>query len=188
MNFKSVATKSIALCSCSIFALSTYAATWSLTANSQVGFHIDSLGINIVKGQFQKVQSQLDFDINTPQSASTQFVMDVNSLSISKSSLKNMIMGQDLFYAEKYPTASFKSTSFKPLANHQYLILGQLTLRNVVKPVTFKATIKPHSNDPKLLDFTSSTTIKRSDFGMKKAIGGVGEKVNIQVSGQWKAK
>lgn len=188
MNFKSVATKSIALCSCSIFALSTYAATWSLIANSQVGFHIDSLGVNIVKGQFQKFQSQLDFDINTPQSASTQFVMDVNSLSISKSSLKNMIMGQDLFYAEKYPTASFKSTSFKPLANHQYLILGQLTLRSVTKPVTFKATIKPHSNDPKLLDFTSSTTIKRSDFGMKKAIGGVGEKVNIQVSGQWKAK
>lgn len=188
MNFKSAAIKSIALCIGSIFALSTSATTWSLSANSQVGFHIDSLGVNIVKGQFQKFQSQLDFDVDRPQVASTQFVMDVNSLSISKSSLKNMMMGQDLFYAEKYPTASFKSTSFKPLANHQYLILGQLTLRNVTKPVTFNATIKPHSNDPKLLDFNASTVIKRSDFGMKKALGGVGEKVNIQVAGQWKAK
>ncbi|KAF1016682.1 MAG: hypothetical protein GAK29_04458 [Acinetobacter bereziniae] len=66
MNFKSVAIKSISLCSGSIFALSTDAATWSLTANSQVSFHNDSLGVNIVKGQFQKVQPQLDFDINIP--------------------------------------------------------------------------------------------------------------------------
>jgi polyisoprenoid-binding protein YceI len=188
MNFKSVTMKSIVFCSGSIFALSTYAATWSLTANSQVGFKIESMGVTIVKGQFQKFQSQLDFDVNNPQAASTQFVMNVDSLSINKSSLKNMIMGQDLFYAEKYPTASFKSISFKPLTDHKYLILGQLTLRNVTKPVTFNATIKPDPNNPKLMDFKSSTTIKRSDFGMKKALGGVGENVNIQVSGQWKAK
>ena len=99
-----------------------------------------------------------------------------------------MIMGEDLFYAAKYPSASFKSTAFKPLANNKYLISGNLTLRNVTKPVTFNATIKPNVNNSKLLDFSSTTVIKRSDFGMKKAVGGVGEKVNIQVSGQWKAQ
>ncbi|ENU60384.1 hypothetical protein GJV03_00125 [Acinetobacter sp. RIT698] len=187
MQFKSVAING-ALLGSFVISISSYAASWTLTPNSDVGFHIDSLGMNIVKGQFKRVQSSLNFDTSTPQKASTEFVMDVNSLSINKSSLKNMIMGEDLFYAAKYPSASFKSTAFKPLANNKYLISGNLTLRNVTKPVTFNATIKPNVNNSKLLDFSSTTVIKRSDFGMKKAVGGVGEKVNIQVSGQWKAQ
>lgn len=187
MQFKSVAING-ALLGSFVISISSYAASWTLTPNSDVGFYIDSLGMNIVKGQFKRVQSSLNFDTSTPQKASTEFVMDVNSLSINKSSLKNMIMGEDLFYAAKYPSASFKSTAFKPLANNKYLISGNLTLRNVTKPVTFNATIKPNVNNSKLLDFSSTTVIKRSDFGMKKAVGGVGEKVNIQVSGQWKAQ
>ena len=48
--------------------------------------------------------------------------------------------------------------------------------------------LKPNPSNPKLLDVQSSTVINRSDFGMKRALGGVGEKVNIQLSGQWLAK
>ena len=53
------------------------------------------------------------------------------------------------------------------------------------KAVTFNATLKPSKRNVKWMDFNGSTQIKRHDFGMKKAVGGVGEKVNIQVSGQW---
>lgn len=185
MNFKF--TPQLMLITSFIFSVPSYAETWSLTSKSNVGFNIDSMGMTIVKAKFNRVQSTLNFDPKSPTKASTQFNMDVNSLSLSKTSLKNMIMGEDLFYAAKYPTASFQSTSFKTNGNNKYQILGQLTLRGVTKPVTFNATLKPNSTNPKLLDFNSSTVIKRSDFGMKKAVGGVGEKVNIQVSGQWQA-
>lgn len=174
--------------STAVLSTSAFATNWTLTPSSRVGFNIDSMGISIVKGQFKRVQSSLNFDVKAPQKASTEFVMDVNSLSINKSSLKNMILGEDLFYAAKYPSVSFKSTSFKALSNNKYQILGNLTLRNVTKSVIFDATIKPNTSNPKLLDFNSSTTINRSDFGMKKAVGGVGEKVNIQVNGQWKTQ
>ncbi len=187
MLFRRVVTSGVCVCGLMI-SLSSYAESWKLTANSQVGFYIDSMGMSIVKGQFKRVQSSLNFDVQAPQKASTEFVMDVNSLSIDKSSLKNMIFGEDLFYVAKYPSVSFKSTSFKTLPNNKYQILGNLTLRNVTKPVIFNATIKPSISNSQLLDFNSTTTIKRSDFGMRKAVGGVGEKVNIQVSGQWKAQ
>lgn len=45
------------------------------------------------------------------------FVMDVNSLSLSKFLLKNMILGEDLFYVFKYKIVNFKSISFKDLGN-----------------------------------------------------------------------
>lgn len=65
---------------------------------------------------------------------------------------------------------------------------GDLTLRGITKPVIFEAMLKPNVSNPKLLDVDASGIINRSDFGMKKAYGGVGEKVNIQLIGQWQVK
>ena len=172
------------------FAFSTQvqAQSWTLTPQSNVGFEIKSLGVTVVRAKFNQVQSSMQFDAKAPQHASTHFVMDVNSLSLSKPSLKNMILGEDLFYASKYKSATFKSTSFKDLGDGQYNIVGNLTLRGTTKPVSFSTTLKPSTNNTNLLDVQSSAVINRSDFGMKKAIAGVGEKVNIQLSGQWKVQ
>ena len=162
------------------------AQVWTLTPQSNVGFEIKSLGVTVVKAKFNRVQSSMRFDAKAPEQASTNFVMDVNSLSLSKPSLQNMILGEDLFYAAKYKTATFKSTHFKDLGGGKYNIVGHLTLRGVTKPVSFSTSLKPSKNDANVLDVQSSAMIKRSDFGMKKAMGGVGEKMNIQLSGQWK--
>ena len=172
------------------FAFSTQvqAQSWTLTPQSNVGFEIKSLGVTVVRAKFNRVQSSMQFDAKAPQQASTNFVMDVNSLSLSKPSLKNMILGEDLFYASKYKSANFKSTSFKDLGGGQYNIVGNLTLRGITKSVSFSTTLKPSANNTNLLDVQSSAVINRSDFGMKKAIAGVGEKVNIQLSGQWKVQ
>ena len=172
------------------FAFSTQlqAQSWTLTPQSNVGFEIKSLGVTVVRAKFNRVQSSMQFNAKTPQHASTHFVMDVNSQSLSKPSLKNMILGEDLFYASKYKSATFKSTSFKDLGDGQYNIVGNLTLRGTTKPVSFSTTLKPSTNNTNLLDVQSSAVINRSDFGMKKAIAGVGEKVNIQLSGQWKVQ
>lgn len=167
------------------FAAQVNAASWTLTPNSQVGFDIDSLGVTLVKGQFNKVQSSMTFDAQSPQNASTNFVMDTNSLSLSKPSMQKMILGEDLFYVQKYKTVHFKSTTFKALGNNKYTISGNLTIRDVTRPVKFDTTLTPNPSNPKLLDVESSTLINRTDFGMKKAIGGIGEKVNIQLKGQW---
>ena len=165
-----------------------FAESWILTPKSDVGFEIKSMGLSVVKAKFNQVQSMMQFDSKAPQNASTHFVMDVDSLSFSKPSLKNMILGEDLFYAAKYKTATFKSTQFKDLGNGKYNILGQLTLRGVTNPVTFATTLKPNASNANVMDIQSSPMINRSDFGMRKGIGGVGEKVNIQLTGQWKAK
>ena len=163
------------------------AQNWTLTPQSNVGFEIKSVGLSVVKGKFNQVQSKMNFDSNASQKASTNFVLDVNSLSFSKPSLKKMIMGEDLFNAAQYKTVSFKSTNFTSLGQGKYNIAGNLTLRGVTKPVVFNTTLKPNASNPKILDVQSSTIINRTDFGMKKAIGGAGEKVNIQLSGQWQA-
>ena len=159
---------------------------WTLTPETYVGFNVKSMGFSIVKGKFEQVQSSMSFDPAIPQNASAQFVMNVNSVSLSKPSLKNMMMGEDLFYVEKYPTATFKSHEFIALGNYHYSIKGDLTLRGVTQPVTLDTVLKPNTANPQLLDVESKAVVNRSDFGMKKAFGGIGEQVNIEVVGQWK--
>ena len=120
----------------------------------------------------------MQFDPDKPKQSSTEFTMQVDSLEVSKPSLKNMIMGEDLFHASRYKTVNFKSTQFKPNGTNRYQVMGQLTLRGVTRPVVFDTTLTPKS----------TTVINRSDFGMKKATAGVGEKVNIHLMGQWKTQ
>lgn len=162
----------------------SFAQTWILTPQSDVGFEIKSMGLTVVKAKFNQVQSSMEFDMKAPQNASTHLVMEVDSLSFNKPLLKHMILGEDLFYAAKYKTVKFKSIQFKDLGNGKYNVLGHLTLRGVTKPVTFVTTFKPNLSDVNLLDVQASAVINRSDFGMRKGIGGVGEKVNLQLSGQ----
>ena len=161
---------------------------WTLTPQSYVGFEVKSMGFSTVKGKFEQVQSSMSFDPAAPQNASARFVMQVNSLRLSKPSLKNMILGEDLFYAEKYPTATFNSHEFLALGNYQYKIKGDLTLRGITQPVILDASLEVNPFDPQLMNVEAKTMVKRSDFGMKKAFGGIGEKVNIDVSGQWQRK
>ena len=161
---------------------------WILTPQTHVSFDIRSMGFSIVKGQFEQVQSSMSFDPAVPQNASAQFVLDINSLSLSRPSLREMILGEDLFYAEKYPTATFNSHEFIALGNNHYSIKGDLTLRGITQPVTLDTVLKPNIADPQLLDVESKTVVNRSDFGMKKSFGGIGEKVNIAVNGQWQTR
>ena len=167
----------------SIVTSSAFAQSWTLTPQSDVGFEIKSMGLTVLKAKFNQVQSTMQFDAKAPQNASTHFVFDVDSLSFSKPLLKKLIMGEDLFYAAKYKTVKFKSTQFKDLGNGKYNVMGNLTLRGVTKPVTFATTFKPSASNVNLLEVQSSAVINRSDFGMRKGIGGVGEKVNLQLSG-----
>ncbi len=184
-RLKNMVGKSLIVAS-TVLSTATFAANWSLTPTSQVGFNIDSMGMSLVKGTFKQVQSSLSFDSQVVQKASTRFVMNTQSLSLSKPSLNKMIMGEDLFYVAKYKTVTFQSSAFKAVGQDKYQITGQLTIRGITKPVIFNAQMKLNQANKQLMDFHASTVIKRSDFGMKKAVGGVGEKVNIQVSGQWK--
>jgi len=168
-----------------IGALNVYAQEWTLSSQSLISFDIKSLGISVVNGKFTQVQSKMNFQISDFKQASTEFILNVESVEINRSSLKKKILGKDLFYVEKYKTIVFKSTHFKKIEKNKYYIYGMLTIRGVTKPVIFETILKPDDQNSEKLDVLATTIIKRSDFGMQPAVAGIGENVNIQVKGVW---
>ena len=161
-------------CMLSVFSLSIMiqanAQAWTLTPKTQVGFNIRAMGFSLVKGQFTQFQSNMKFDPTTPQNASAQLVLQMNSVRLNKSGLKDLLLGEGFFFVEQYPTARFNSREFIVLGNHQYDIKGDLTLRGITQPVTLKTRLKPNSYNPQMLDVEAKTVVKREDFGMKKSL------------------
>lgn len=51
---------------------------WRLTPHSEVGFHIDTFGMTFVKGKFEKVQSNLQFDLQQPEQATAEVILDIH--------------------------------------------------------------------------------------------------------------
>ncbi|MGE8541064.1 YceI family protein [Acinetobacter sp. ANC 3813] len=165
-----------------------HAQNWILTEDSFVSFNIKTVGLSVVQGVSVQPQSRLYFDMRTPQNAWVQVNVPASSLKFSNPVLKPMILGESFFDAAQFKNVSFKSTEFVPQNQDRYWVYGDLTLRGVTRPVTFDVLLRPNAANTKLLDVQAAGTINRSDFGMKKSFGDVGEKVHIQLIGQWQIK
>lgn len=165
-----------------------HAQIWGLTKDSVVSFDIKTVGLTVVQGVSDEAQARLYFDINQPKTASVTVTLSSNSLQFNPPVLRQMILSEQFFDATQYKTMSFKSTEFVPIDADYYNVYGSITLRGITKPTVFMALLKPNATNPKLLDVNAVGSINRSDFGMKKAYGGVGEKVNIRLKGHLQAK
>jgi polyisoprenoid-binding protein YceI len=82
----------------------------------------------------------------------------------------NHLKTDDFFNAEKYPSMKFESTSIKKSGKDQYKLIGNLTIRDITKPVTFDLVygglLKDDGNGNTKLGFQASTTLNRFDFGV----------------------
>jgi len=65
------------------------------------------------------------------------FTTEVNSVSTDNENRDKHLKSDDFFNAEKFPQMKFISTSFQPLGDNKYKLTGNLTIRDVTKPVTF---------------------------------------------------
>jgi polyisoprenoid-binding protein YceI len=79
------------------------------------------------------------------------------------------LKSDDFFNAAKFPQMKFESTSFTPQGNNKYKLDGNLTIRDVTKPVTFEVTYGGTANMGNMVKagFRAKTTINRFDYNLK---------------------
>ena len=92
----------------------------------------------------------------------------------------------DFFNAAEFPRVTFKSTGVKFAGDNPSEVAGTLTLLGVYKPVTLKVERwvckeNPMSKKP-MCGGNATTTIKRSDWGMKYGVPAIGDEVRLWMS------
>ncbi|MBP3942698.1 polyisoprenoid-binding protein [Sphingobacteriaceae bacterium WQ 2009] len=147
--------------------------TWTADpAHTNARFSINHLGISFVDGEFTKVSGDVIAPSATDFSAAkVNFTIDVNSINTRIEARDGHLKSDDFFNAEKFPTMSLKSVSFKKIKGNKYLLIADLTIRDHSKQVTFAVT----QNGGIITDpwggtragFTATAKINRQDFGLK---------------------
>jgi polyisoprenoid-binding protein YceI len=101
--------------------------------------------------------------------AKISFEADVNSISTNNADRDGHLKSDDFFSAEKFPTLSFKSTSFNNNGGSDYTLTGDLTIRDVTKSVSFPVEYGGTATDPYgqvKSGFEIAGKFNRSDFGL----------------------
>jgi polyisoprenoid-binding protein YceI len=139
-------------------------------AHTLVLFSIFHAGTTNYYGRFDRIAGTMNFNSAEPDRSSVSIQIDMSSLNMPSQTLNAEVGGPAVFDAGKYPTATFKSTSVTRTGPATGKITGDLTIKNVTKPVTLDVVFHGGSLNPMsntyAIGFSASTTIKRTDFGL----------------------
>ncbi|MFY2562724.1 YceI family protein [Corallococcus terminator] len=165
--------------------------SWNIDpAHSSVLFVARHMVVARVHGRFERVSGVLRMDADQPTQGEVEVSADSASIYTGSPDRDTHLRSPDFLDVENAPKLTFRSTGLEPTGGSGFRLLGELTIRNVTKPVVFEARHTATSKDPwgsTRLIYTAKGTISRSDYGIRwnKTLdnGGwlVGEKVDIEL-------
>lgn len=147
------------------------ATKWAIDpTHSEVSFKVKHLVISTVTGKFGEFSGSLEQDGEDFEGAKASFSAVISSISTGVADRDAHLKSDDFFNAEAYPEMIFDSTEFKKIDPHNYQLTGDLTIRDITKPITLEVVYGGTVQDPygnTKAGFEISGKINRKDFGLK---------------------
>ncbi|MCC6384879.1 MAG: YceI family protein [Bacteroidia bacterium] len=159
--------------------------------HSQIQFSIRHMVISKIRGEFKQFEASAETEGENMDGALINFQAAVDSIDTGNAYRdKDLKTDESLFHSEKHPRIIFTSTGFKKKDEVNYLLKGNLTIRDITRPVELKVEHGGIITDPfgaRRAGFSVTGKINRKDFGMNYnnliETGGavVGEEVNLDI-------
>jgi polyisoprenoid-binding protein YceI len=143
---------------------------WTLDkAHSNVRFTVTHMTVSEVDGSFKTVEGTVENTKPDFSDAKIAFTIDVNSINTENENRDKHLKSDDFFNAEKFPSIKFVSTAMQPLGGNKYKLSGNLTIRDVTKPVSFDVTYGGSITGQRgtKAGFKAVTSIDRMAYGLK---------------------
>jgi polyisoprenoid-binding protein YceI len=120
-------------------------------------------------GSFTKLTGAINYDAAAPEKSSVDATVQIGSINTADEKRNGHVMSADFFDAAKFPTAHFVSKSWTKTGSDTFDVTGDLTIKDVTKPATFKVTLLgtgPGMRGATTSGWEATTTIKKSEFGV----------------------
>ncbi|GAA1990071.1 YceI family protein [Kitasatospora viridis] len=144
------------------------AGTWKLDpGHAEVGFVGRHFMLTKIRGRFTSVEATVEIG-ERPEDSKVTAVIDVTSLATGDQARDEHIKSADFFDAEKFPQATFKSTSVT-WDGVEGKLIGDLTIKEVTHSVTLDVEYLGYARDPWDNDrivFSAKGKINREDWGL----------------------
>lgn len=148
-------------------------------------FEYSHLGYSIQVSRFDKTSGRITLD-RAAKTGAVDVTIDMKSVNTGSTLFNGHIQSEDYLDTEKFPTATFKSTSVKFDGDKPASIDGNLTIKGITKPVTLTLNLfhcMPHPMLKKDACGANATTkIKRSEFNAGKNAPYVGDEVTLTIA------
>lgn len=150
--------------------------------HSFVEFSISHLGFSFLKGRFNELSGSFTHDAENPGSNAISMEVKTASIDSNHAERDRHLRSKDFLNVAKYPTASFKTTSFEADGDNGVLS-GDLTLYGNTRAITVDVVFIGAGEDPwggYRRGYSGKTTITPSEWGMKYDLGPAAETMELE--------
>jgi polyisoprenoid-binding protein YceI len=171
----------------SLFAMQANAASYKIDPmHTYPNFTISHLGFSKMHGRFGETSGSLEMDLNKG-TGSVEVTINAASVDTGFKKRDDHLRSPDFLNVMEFPEITFKSTDIKFKGKSKATVKGKLTIMGTTKNVTLnvdKITCGKHPFNPKINEvcgFNATTSIKRSDFGVKYGLPAIGDEMDIEL-------
>ncbi|MET9107403.1 YceI family protein [Streptomyces zhihengii] len=151
-------------------ALAALTGTYTIDpAHSSICFTVRHAMVTNVRGTFSKHDGTLELNGSNPAASSAAIDIDTASVDTGIADRDGHLRSGDFFDAEAFPKMSFRSTSAEHRGGDIYRITGDLTIKDVTRPLSIDLEFQGAATDVygnERVGFEGSTQILRSDWGL----------------------
>ena len=126
------------------------------------------------------------YDATDVTKSTVEVTLPLSGLNSFTAKFDEYLRSADFFDAARFPVATFKSTKVEAAGTNKLTVTGDLTIKDITRPVVLDVTVNGGGEHPMLkvpsVGFDASTTIKRSDFGVGAYAPNVGDEVKIRIT------
>ena len=137
--------------------------------HSRIGFAVRHAMISKVRGSFNEFAGSGHFDLADPSNISLALTIQVASLDTRNPDRDGHVLTADFLDAETFPEITFASTSVERRDESDFVVTGDLTIKDVTRPVVIDFEYGGTATDlygAQRIGFEGSTTISRKEWGV----------------------
>lgn len=143
-------------------------------------------GFSNPSADFGGVEGTLVYDAANVANSSVQVTLPLSGLEGFSAKFNEHLRSADFFDAAKFPNATFKSTKVEAAGEGKLKVTGDLTVKDITRPVVLDVTLNKAGDHPMTkaptIGFDATTTLSRTEFGVGNYAPAVSDEVRLRIT------
>jgi polyisoprenoid-binding protein YceI len=138
-------------------------------AHTRIGIRARHAMVTTVRGAFTDFSGEAHLDVQKPAASSVSIRIRTASIDTGQADRDAHLRSPDFLDVERFPEMVFTSTDVEQTDDDTFEVTGDLTIRDVTRPVTVEFAMTGSAKDPfgnTRVGFEGALAIKRSEWGL----------------------
>lgn len=164
---------------------------------TEVRFYYDAQGLTMQSGEWGNVTGSAEFDGEDLSTIKVSVMVAADSVYTGSTALDGHLKSADFFEVEKFPTITFESTGVRRSGPSSVVLMGNLTIKDITKPVELDVTLNHIGPHPlaaffdkykgEWLGITASGLLLRSEWDLGLGAPITGDRIRLEIFAEMKS-